>query len=286
LYPKIILNHPGLKKISIRYQRTFKQLLLLILILTLQACNRPSPRHEIVDPAPVATTDINTNRDIPESHKAFLARFLPEIHSANNKVLHLRNRVLDLQDTLKDEAWLSQDQLIELNRLLKKYRIDVISDQSTPSEKEISDAINNLLKRLDIIPVKLVMAQAIIESGWGSSSFARDGNNYFGVHCYTEGCGVKPAGNDSADFYVKTYPSEMAGIDDYIWILNIGHAYRGLRQTRLDLRKEGKPIDPIALAQGLSRYSAKGEEYVTMVSNIIRNYIPENADELLAGNIP
>jgi len=240
----------------------------------------------IVDPVPVAPKDINTARDIPVSHKAFLARFLPEIHIANNKVLKSRNRALDLQDTLLDEARLGQDQLVTLNSLLKKYRIDVIDDKSTPKEDELKEAINSLLKRCDIIPVKLVMAQAIIESGWGSSGFAMDGNNYFGVHCYTEGCGVKPAGNDSADFYVKTYPTEMEGIEDYIWILNIGHAYRGLRQTRLDLRKEGKPIDPIALAQGLSRYSAKGEEYVSMVSNIIRNYIPENTNELLAGNKP
>ena len=272
-----------MKKNGIRYQRTFKQFLLFILMITLQFCGGPSKRHEIIDPASFSAEDILTKKDIPQSHKAFLARFLPEIHMANNKVLSLRNKMLDLKDTVKDDDSLDDIQLQKLNSVLKKYRLDPLPANSSPTSETIEEAIQKLLKRLDIIPVKLVMAQAIIESGWGSSGFAKDGNNYFGVHCYTEGCGVKPAGNDSSDFYVKTYYSEMSGIEDYLWILNTGHAYRGLRQTRLELRDDHKPIDAIALAQGLSKYSAKGMEYVTMVSNIIRNYIPENTNELLAG---
>ena len=272
-----------LKKIRTRYQRTFKQLFLLILLACLQFCSGPSKRHEIVDPAVVSTDDIITKRNLSPFHKAFLARFLPEIHMANNKILYIRNKMLDLQDTVKDNDKFDDKNLQELNRMLKKYRIEPLTENPFPTSEQIGDAIRELLKRADIIPVQLVMAQAIIESGWGNSDFAKRGNNYFGVHCYTEGCGVKPAGNDSADFYVKTYPSEMAGIEDYLWILNTGHAYRGLRQTRLELRDDNEPIDAIALAQGLSRYSAKGEEYVNMVSNIIRNYLPENTDELLAG---
>jgi len=272
-----------LKKIGIRYQRTFKQLFLLILVATLQFCSSPSKRHEIVDPAIVSSGDILTKRNLSPLHKAFLARFLPEIHMANNKILLVRNKILDLQDEVKDDNSLADTSLQELNRVLKKYRIEPLTEDPLPTSENIEDAIQELLRRVDIIPLKLVMAQAIIESGWGSSDFAKRGNNYFGVHCYTEGCGVKPAGNDSADFYVKTYPSEMAGIDDYLWILNTGHAYRGLRQTRFELRDESKPIDAIALAQGLSKYSAKGEEYIKIVSNIIRNYLPENTDELLAG---
>ena len=31
------------------------------------------------------------------------------------------------------------------------------------------------------IPIKLVTAIAALESGWGTSRFAREGNNYFGM---------------------------------------------------------------------------------------------------------
>jgi Bax protein len=275
-----------LKKNKTRYQRTFEQVFLFIMILSLQFCGTTSERHEIIPPLAVAPDNISTVKDIPETHKAFLARFLPEIHTANNQILTLRNQVLDLQDAIEKFEKLSDTQQTMLKKLISKYRLDPISAKAEYTKEDISFSITALLKRLDIIPVKLVMAQAIIESGWGGSGFAKNGNNYFGVHCYTEGCGVKPAGNDSADFYVKTYRSEMAGIEDYLWILNTGHAYRGLRDTRLKLRDENKAIDPIALAQGLSAYSTKGEEYVKMVSNIIKNYIPENTDDLLTGSKP
>lgn len=275
-----------MKKINIRYQRTFEHLFLFIFIITLQFCGRPAERHEVTPPLSISPEDISTTRNIPESHKIFMSRFLPEIHTANNDILSFRNQVLDMQDSLKEFDRLGESQQNLLNKLIRNYRLDPISAKPTQTVEEIQASITALLKRLDIIPVKLVMAQAIIESGWGSSGFAKDGNNYFGVHCYTEGCGVKPAGNDSASFYVKTYRSEMAGIEDYLWILNTGHAYRGLRETRLTLREECKAIDPIALAQGLSKYSEKGEAYVEMVSNIIKNYIPENTDALLTGKKP
>lgn len=275
-----------MKKINIRYQRTFEHLFLFIFIIFMQFCGSPADRHEVTPPLSISPEDISTTRNIPDSHKVFLARFLPEIHTANNNILILRNQVLDLQDSLKDHNSLSEDQKHLLNKLIRTYRLDPVSTKPEQTQEEISASINALLKRLDKIPVKLVMAQAIIESGWGSSGFAKDGNNYFGVHCYTEGCGVKPAGNDSASFYVKTYRSEMAGIEDYLWILNTGHAYRGLRETRLNLREEGKALNPIELAQGLSKYSEKGEEYVEMVSNIILNYLPENTNALLTGEKP
>jgi len=39
-----------------------------------------------------------------------------------------------------------------------------------------------LIRRVDIVPNSLAISQAIIESNWGRSRFARKGNNYFGVH--------------------------------------------------------------------------------------------------------
>ncbi len=254
-----------------------------MLLLALVQCSKAPGRHEIIEPAPISKDSIQTRKNIPETHKAFLARFLPEIQKANNNILTQRNRLLDLRDSLDDKATLEASELQELNNLLEQYRLQLISMKSVPKEDSISPVLDRLLKRVDIIPVKLVMAQAIIESGWGTSSFAREGNNYFGVHCYTEGCGIRPSGRDSASFYVKVYPSEMAGIHDYLWILNTGHAYRELRQMRKNLREEGKAIDALVLAEGLQKYSIKGEKYVQLVSNIIRNYIPANTSELLRG---
>lgn len=39
----------------------------------------------------------------------------------------------------------------------------------------------NLLERLKPTPTSLILAQAAIESGWGQSKFALEGNNLFGI---------------------------------------------------------------------------------------------------------
>jgi Bax protein len=284
LYSKLIRKSGILKKFSTHYQRTFEHFLILIFLLSIISCDPPNRQHTITEVADISPDEIKTVKSIPASHKEFIARFLPNIQRSNNKVLVQRNLLLELQDSIDDGVQLSDEQLKDLNGLLKKYKLDPVLTALNTKAEDMKRTITGLLERVDIIPVKLVMAQAIVESGWGESGFAKNQNNYFGIHCYTEGCGVKPAGNENADFYVKSYPSEMVGIEDYIKILNTGNAYRGLRETRTDLRRRDEPLDPIAIAHGLLRYSAEGDEYIAKVSKIINDYIPKNVNELLSGD--
>jgi len=83
---------------------------------------------------------------------------------------------------------------------------------------------------------------------------------------------------------VKSYPTVLAGITDYIHILNTGSAYEELRNIRTQLRKDNQPINPLKLAEGLSRYSQKGEEYVKILQSLINNYIPANIQVFLKEN--
>lgn len=263
--------------------RLFRHLVLISFLFTLVYCHSHARRHEIVPPASISVDDIVTQRNIPEQHRAFQARFLPQIQLANNNILIERNRLYDIRDSLDDHGDLSPLLTRQLNELLNKYKLDPVQPASPPPPDSLDKHIEHLLQRVDIIPVKLVMAQAIIESGWGTSDFAREGNNYFGIRCYKDGCGLPPSGVDSVTFWVKAYPNEMAGIEDYLWTLNTHHAYHDFRQERAALRKQKEAIDPLKLIDGLDQYSEKREEYVSMVSNIIRNYIPKNAVTLLKG---
>ena len=52
-----------------------------------------------------------------------------------------------------------------------------------------------MLNKINSIPISLILAQAIIESGWGASRFAQEGNALFGQWTY-DGEGIKPAGSD------------------------------------------------------------------------------------------
>jgi len=205
--------------------------MLPLILLTLCFCRRTTDRHPVTDPPVLHAGDIITPRNIPQGHKAFIARFLPEIQKANNEILRQRNRILDLRDSLRGATRIPAALAGELNGYLQQYRLEIIDTSAVLTSSFLDSTFSGLLRRADIIPARLAMAQAIIESGWGSSKFAREANNYYGIRCYTPGCGMSPKGADSAGFYVKSYPTETACIRDYLWNLNTGYSYRALRSS-------------------------------------------------------
>ena len=46
------------------------------------------------------------------------------------------------------------------------------------------DYINFSLPRLDRVPYEMIVAQAALETGWGTSRFAVEGNNLFGIRTW------------------------------------------------------------------------------------------------------
>ena len=55
--------------------------------------------------------------------------------------------------------------------------------------------ITELLKRMDMIPASIALAQAAKESGWGTSRFALEGNAIFGQWTW-DGQGIAPLNRD------------------------------------------------------------------------------------------
>jgi Bax protein len=218
---------------------------------------------------------ITTEKKLPESHKQFIATFYPGAVEANRKIKLDRALILDLRNDYTHVIRKGR-KLEELNQLAKTYRLGDRIFTADISRSVYRQHIDSLLLRVDYIPEKLVMAQAIIESGWGNSEFSREINNSFGIHCHTPGCGRAPSGVENPKFWVKSFPTPEACIEEYMWNLNTGFAYHGLRKKRLELRNEGNYPNAILLAQGLLRYSEKGSEYITLIESIINNYLPDD----------
>jgi Bax protein len=133
------------------------------------------------------------------------------------------------------------------------------------------DSAKSLLKNLDIVPPSLAMAQAAYESSWGTSRFAKHGNNFFGQRCFSVGCGLVPKYRISGPYHeVEAFESPFASIASYIRNINKSGAYSALRKIRVDLRKKGKFLLGLELADGLSLYSERGKEYVFEVKKMIQ----------------
>lgn len=197
--------------------------------------------------------------NVVEKKKAFFKFIQPGIARANRSIALDRQLILDLQTRIDE----TQQPPLRYFVLLKNYKIT--------STEFNNESIVKLLERLDTIPQSLIMVQAANESGWGTSRFARLGLNFFGQWCFKKGCGLVPSDRDNgAGHEVKVFNSTYESINSYLKNLNTHPAYQHLRDVRAQLRKRNEPVTAEKLAQGLTSYSERGEDYVLELLTMLR----------------
>lgn len=199
--------------------------------------------------------------DVKEKKRLFLMAITPIVMAENQRVRADRLAVERLvKSGLPVEG--SADRQ-ELEALLGTYGLKL-------EEGDFDRVRASLLARLDEMPSALVLAQAALESGWGTSRFALEGNSLFGQWTMKSGGGIAPAQRGEEDSHeVKAFPNLQASVRDYLRNINSHGAYQELRQARALFREEGLPLDPSALAAGLMRYSERGTEYVDDLTRML-----------------
>ena len=169
-------------------------------------------------------------------------------------------------DSVKDK--IRQETIKQIKAIGSFYeqKIDTSSsDKFIDSMKKCIVYINLDLKKEEQIPTLLIISQSIVESDYGTSRFAKEGNSLFGVRVWSKN-GILPLKQDpSINWRIKTYHSKCASTKDYINILNNNHHYSNFR----NLRKKTK--DPIKLAETLENYSTSQTyriEIIRMINKI------------------
>lgn len=148
-----------------------------------------------------------------------------------------------------------------------------------------------LLRRVDTVPAALVLAQAANESGWGTSRFVREANNVFGMWTWDEDAGLEPNRRiEDGTHFVRVFDNLQDAVGNYLHTINIGPAYRELRELREIERRNNREPGAMKLAAGLRRYSERGEEYVQEIRSMIEynqlQQLPVLSLETPAGNTP
>lgn len=202
--------------------------------------------------------------DPSEARKARLVNtLLPAIQKNNRRLLEQRKYALGLQRKLQAGSDLDQNDRKWLASVGKRYRL--------PQQDPDQEWMVLLLRRLDIIPADLALAQAAMESAWGESRFAEEGNNYFGQWCFTEGCGIVPSKRPAgANYEVASFDSVRESVQGYMRNLNRHPRYTQLRIIREQARQQNKMADGVELAAGLHGYSAIGDTYIKTLRALIR----------------
>ena len=216
------------------------------------------PLHNVKIP------DFAAIRDVKTKKREFFHYIYPAIEQENKNLLQIRAEVAVMIEATFLEKNLLDEQKILLDNLIKKYKVSKKYSQL--------QQLNELLLRIDVVPIELVLVQAANESAWGTSRFAKVGLNFFGMWCYKKGCGMVPGGRDTgAKHEVAAFNSLEHGVQRYLHNINTNNAYTVFRTIRGQLRAQEQPLSPQILATGLLRYSIRGIDYVLEITEMIRH---------------
>lgn len=193
-----------------------------------------------------------------EARKAAFFGFLGPLVDAENALWRSRRARLE---QLADKPVDADDQRW-LEALARFFEV--------PEDLPREVLIDRLLNHVDTVPRALALAQAAKESAWGTSRFAREGNNYFGQRCYTKGCGMvpkkRPAG---AKYEVRRFESPADSVASYFYNINSHLEYAELRDYRSRRRDEGQRLSGIRAAEEITQYSERRRSYVDEIQSLI-----------------
>jgi uncharacterized FlgJ-related protein len=121
------------------------------------------------------------------------------------------------------------------------------------------------------INTELIVAQAIVESNYGTSRFAIEGNNLFGIRIWSKEGMLPYKQQDHIEWRVRVFKNKCESVKYYIEILNTKQVYAEFRKAR-DMSFNR---DPIKMAKALDSFSTNKEyeKHVIEVINKLRNQI-------------
>ena len=145
--------------------------------------------------------------------------------------------------------WTAEDSVF-MNEAFKAYR---------------TKNIDELIWRMQPPPVSLVLAQAALESGWGSSRFFKEANNVFGIWSFSEN-DQRIVANESREgraIFLKKYDNFLGSVEDYHILLAKSDNYSDFRDC---IHRDNNVFEMIWY---LRMYSERRDQYVIMLRNVI-----------------
>lgn len=191
-------------------------------------------------------TDLPELDSIDIRKQVFVKLLLPLVLAENERILADRDHLLRLRDRAAGEP----ADTVWLEAIAERYGV----------RPRFPDAFAELVRRVDAVPPSLALAQAALETGWGTSAVAQRSHAMFGQMI---------AISDDR-LAVRRFGHLAHAVEAYAVNLNTHKAYNRFRAKRADLRAKGQVPDGYELAPTLSSYSERKTDYVRDVRGIIR----------------
>ncbi len=198
---------------------------------------------------PVTYTRVVSLGELPpaERKQRFIDLVLPSVLIANYEVKFVRRNLTGILLKLRKGLKLSREEIRYVEGILSQCR---------------ADSIESALVKANPVPPSIAIAQAAVETGWGTSRFFVEGNNLFGMWTFRNDGNAILSEEGSA--LLRRYSSVLESVRSYVYTVNVGWAYREFRKARLRDR------DPLKLSEFLNLYSVERERYVRKIKRLIR----------------
>ena len=165
-----------------------------------------------------------------ERNRVFIKILMPLVLKVNQEVLEERNNLLAVKARFSQAKDFNQTDTKYLEETAQKY------DVHTPFQdtRRYMLILDELLRKVDIVPPSLLIASAAIHTNWGTSRIAIQANNLYQAKDWYTDIGLKPIGETDDSYRYKIYPNLESSIRDYVLKVNtnINYAqFRGQRET-------------------------------------------------------
>ena len=120
------------------------------------------------------------------------------------------------------------------------------------------------------VPIEMLVGQAVLESGWGQSRFAKEANNLFGIRVFKSTAPhLLPLGVEKWQGWgVRVFETKCDSVKEYIRLLNEHPAYEDFRIMRAKMLATNQPLDSVKLIKTLKAFSTT-TDYASRVINMM-----------------
>ncbi|MBU0925612.1 glucosaminidase domain-containing protein [bacterium] len=196
--------------------------------------------------------------DINEAKNYFFNHMYEIIAKENNKIKNERHFVKDILSSNILNIDFDSPSFLKLLEIKQKYKIKHIY------------TLQEYLKKVDIVPPSLAIAQAAVESAWGKSRFVKEASNIFGHWTYNPEIGLIPKKRSlGSSHFIRIFQNIKESTSAYMLNLNRNFAYRSFQDRRYEQRKENQEPDGLTLSQTMLNYSGIAQDYLIILKDLI-----------------
>ena len=212
-------------------------------------------------------SDLGKIAEVSKRKRLFIKAMLAMMLQVNQEIAADRQRIVALRVQLESGEGLTETDQTWLEEGAASYGVQ-------------PEDYGELLRRVDMIPPSLAIAQSVTESGWGTSYPARAGNALFGQYHFSSSDKSTVVGQHvPGTFQLRAFETVVDSVAAYARNLNTHNAYRKFRAQRAEMRGRNAVLDGYTLAGTLLAYSERGQDYIDFLRLIMRTEKLRTLDE-------